>query len=144
MGNYFISLLDMVIVIGAPSPPLTIVIPYGRRIQFVVCARFRKRGSDLGYEDMIKYAIKELKTNHGGIVTASELFQPVCTPRYTLPLSKKNYVTAIDSFCLFQPQKPQKETCACGVCFVDCTFEFVMLTLGNRICLINEIQQFAM
>lgn len=98
MGNYFISLLDMVIVIGALSPPLTIVIPSGNETQFVVCARFRKRGSDLGYEDVIKYAIKELKTNHGGIVTASECFQPVCPPGYTLPLSKKNYVTAIDSF----------------------------------------------
>jgi len=69
MGNYFISLLDMVIVIGALSPPLTIVIPNSHRIQFVVCARFRERGSDLGYEDMIKHAIKELKTKHGGIVT---------------------------------------------------------------------------
>lgn len=97
MGNYFISLPDMVIVIGARSPPLTIVIPSGHRIQFVVCARFRKRGSDLGYEDVIKYAIKEPKTNHGGIVTASERFQPVCTPGYTLSLSKKNYATAIDS-----------------------------------------------
>lgn len=101
MGNYFISLPDMVIVIGTLSSPLAIVIPNGHRIQFVVCARFRKRGSDLGYEDMIKYAIKELKTNHGGIVTASERFQPVCTPGYTLPLSKKNYVTAIDSFFCF-------------------------------------------
>lgn len=89
MGNYFISLLDMVIVIGAPSPPLTIVIPNGHRIQFVVCARFRKKGSDLGYEDMIKYAIKELKTNHGGIVTASERFQPVRPLCYILPLSRK-------------------------------------------------------
>lgn len=100
MGNYFISLPDMVIVIGTLSPPLTIVIPNGHRIQFVVCARFRKGGSDLGYENMIKYAIKQLKTNHGGIVTASECFQPVCPPVYTLTLSKKNYVTAIDSsFC---------------------------------------------
>lgn len=97
MGNYFISLLDMVIVIGALSPPLTIVIPNGHGIQFVVCARLRKRGSDLGYEDMIKYAIKELKTNHGGIVTASECFQPVCSPLCTLALSEKNYETAIDS-----------------------------------------------
>lgn len=42
MGNYFISLPDMVIVIGALSPPLTIVIPNGHRIQFVVCARLEK------------------------------------------------------------------------------------------------------
>lgn len=91
----------MVIVIGAPSPPLTIVIPNGHRIQFVVCARFRKKGSDLGYEDMIKYAIKELKTNNGGIVTASERFQPVRPLCYILPLSRKKYETANDSlFCL--------------------------------------------
>lgn len=84
MGNYFISLPDMVIVIGTLSPPFAIVIPSGYRIQFVVRARFRKRGSDLGYEDMIKCAIKDLKTNHGGSVTASKRFQPV----RTLPLSK--------------------------------------------------------
>lgn len=101
MGNYFISLPDMVIVIAALSPPLTIVIPSGHRIQFVVCARFRKRGSDQGYEDVIKYAINELKTNHGGIVTASERVQPECAPWYTLLLSKKNYETAANTlFCL--------------------------------------------
>lgn len=92
MGNYFISLPDMVIVIGGLSPPLTIVIPSGHRIQFVVCARFRKRSTDLGCADMIKYAIKERKTNHGEIVTASKRFHPQCTPGYTLPLPKKNYV----------------------------------------------------
>lgn len=59
-------------------------------------------GSDLGYEDMIKYAIKELKTNHGGIVTASERLQPVCTPGYTLLMSKKKYATAINSFNCFR------------------------------------------
>lgn len=73
----------MVIVIGALSPPLTVVIPSGHRIQFVVCAQFKKkkkRGSDVGYEDMIKYAIKELTTNHERIVTASKRSQPVRAP----------------------------------------------------------------
>lgn len=59
-------------------------------------------GSDLGYENMIKYAIKELKTNHGGIVTASEHLQPVCTPGCTLLMSKKKYVAAINSFYCFR------------------------------------------
>lgn len=35
-----------------------------------------KGASDLGYEGMIKYPIKELKTNHGGIVIAGERLRP--------------------------------------------------------------------
>lgn len=39
---------------------------------------------------MIKCAIKELTTNHGGIVTASKQFWAVCHLWYTLKLSRKN------------------------------------------------------
>ena len=47
MGNYFVLMPSMVIVIGVLSPPLTVAIPYSQGIQFVACAQCRKKAKKL-------------------------------------------------------------------------------------------------
>lgn len=107
MGNYFTSLLDVVIVIGALGLCLSVVIPRGPGN--TICGRrwvWRKEkgrgggeGSDLGYEDMIKYAIKRAQDKSRRDCDSRQTFPAWCAlPAHVGAVRRRNYESAINSF----------------------------------------------
>lgn len=67
----------MVMVIVARSLPLNILFPVA--IEYNMWSVHNWKKGDLESEGIIKYAIKERRTNHGGIVTAGKRFRATRT-----------------------------------------------------------------
>lgn len=105
MGNYFTSLLDVVIVIGALGLHLSVVIPRGPGNTICGRAGFggkksgRGDGGDPGYEDMIKYAIKRAQDKSRRDCDSRQTFPAWCAlPAHVAAVRRRNYESAINSF----------------------------------------------